>query len=142
MAHFTVRADIYPTEDEDAVLTAVEQVLPLESVRVEGEWQEVRVLMGRGSMEGLRVLHALLRKQRILDTARSVLLAGCGAGGLTFSLNKQAATVGRVSFAIENELYGPIDVLVVCAHPEKMVDWLAPPTQEGVPLFEIEEPEG
>ncbi|MHC1593349.1 MAG: RNA-binding domain-containing protein [Methermicoccaceae archaeon] len=141
MAHFNVRASIYPTEDEELVVAAVNRVLLLEGTTIEGDEKGVRVLKGQGGTEGLRMLHAHLRKQRILDSARSVLTSNCGSNTLTFSLHKQAATTGKVSFAVENELYGSIDVLVVCKNPERMVDWLAPPTEDGTPLFELDEPE-
>jgi len=141
MVHFTVRASIYPTEDEGLVMDAVERVIRPESMSIESAEKGMKVLKGKGGLEGLRVLHAHLRRQKILDTARSVLISGCGSGTLTFSLHKQAATAGKVSFAVENELYGSIDVLVVCKEPERLVDWLAPPTEDGVPLFEMDEPE-
>ncbi|MGB3944646.1 MAG: RNA-binding domain-containing protein, partial [Methanothrix sp.] len=91
---------------------------------------------GRGGITALSTFHRLLREQRILDTARSVFLAGRVGDALQFRLNKQAATVGRISFPPEEEPLGSIHVEI--RGPQLLVDWLAPRTSEGRPVEEID----
>jgi len=96
-------------------------------------------LVGTGGRDSLELLHELLRSRKILDTGRrNMHIEG---GTVTFILNKQAATVGKVSFPPGDELLGSIWVEVVMQdadEAERVVDWLAPPTENGHPIFEIE----
>lgn len=84
----------------------------------------------------LTVLHRLFREQRILDTARSVLLEGRIGDAIQFGLSKQAAFMGKVSFPVDEEPLGSIHVQIKGC--ERLIDWLAPVTENGVPVEEIE----
>jgi predicted RNA binding protein with dsRBD fold (UPF0201 family) len=86
--------------------------------------------------DSLLTLHRLLREQKILDTARSVMLTGRVGNAVQFRLNKQAALMGLVSFPPDEEPLGSIHVQII--GEERMVDWLAPQTENGVPIEEID----
>ncbi|MCG2728447.1 MAG: metallophosphoesterase, partial [Candidatus Methanoperedenaceae archaeon] len=49
-------------------------------------------------IESLRLLHPRLREERILDTARNILLIGVEGNTTQFRLNKQVAFAGKVNF--------------------------------------------
>ena len=126
----TVQAEVNPTEDPDKVQVAVQRVLgpfPLEKIEI------IDKSYLRGTAEGLEHLSAfqeLLKKERIRDAARRVLLRGQVEGTVTFYLNKQVAYAGHASFCQpqgESPL-GPIRVEVRCGDPRKLVNWLAPRT--------------
>jgi predicted RNA binding protein with dsRBD fold (UPF0201 family) len=87
-------------------------------------------------LDSLLTLHKLLREQKILDTARSVMLTGRVGNAVQFRLNKQAALMGLVSFPPDEEPLGSIHVQII--GDERMVDWLAPQTENGVPIEEID----
>jgi predicted RNA binding protein with dsRBD fold (UPF0201 family) len=87
-------------------------------------------------LDSLVNFHKLLRDQRILDTARAVMLGGLGGESFQFRLNKQAAFMGKVNFPPEEEPLGSIHVQITGG--EKVIDWLAPATENGVPLMEID----
>lgn len=130
-----VSAPVHDTELEEKVKTAVTNLFPLElHLKNSG-------ITGEGDIESLRTLHMRLREQKILDTARHVLLTGVEGNGTGFHLNKQAACAGKVNFSEGNESLGSICVEITAGNKEelmKTVDWLAPRTIEGKPVEEIE----
>jgi len=86
--------------------------------------------------DALLAFHKLLREQRILDTARSVMLAGSIGDMVQFRLNKQAAFMGKVSFPPDEEPLGSLHVQIKGG--KRIVDWLAPKTENGHPIEEID----
>ena len=133
-----VTALVYSTEAEERVATAVRNLVP-----VELKHQDFGVpgLYGEGDLESLRKLHMLLRENRILDTARQVLLAGIEGDAAQFRLNKQVAFTGKVNFPAGEETLGSIYVEISAESRDellKVIDWLAPRTVDGKPVEEIE----
>lgn len=135
MIEVSLRAAVRPTESSEKVAGALEALFPgIELVAQEGR------IDGRGGAASLATFHRLLREQRILDTARSVMLQGVVADAVQFRLNKQAATVGRISFPPEEEPLGSIHVEI--RGGPSLIDWLAPRTVDGKPIEEIELEDG
>jgi predicted RNA binding protein with dsRBD fold (UPF0201 family) len=126
-----VDVKVNPTEDSNKVQVAVQRILgPIHLEKID---EEDRTYL-KGTAEGLEQLLAfqeLLRKERIRDAARRVLLSGLvGNRTVTFYLNKQVAYAGHISFSQpegESPL-GPIQVEVQCDNPRKLIDWLTPKT--------------
>jgi len=131
MIEMSVMVSVRPTENPETVAKAVENLFPGIDIEIREDGVE-----GRGDLESLRTFHRLLREQRILDTARSVLLQGRIGDTIQFKLNKQAATAGKVNFPPEEEPLGSIHIQIRCT--ETLIDWLAPQTFEGKPIEEIE----
>lgn len=133
MLRLRVEAEVRPTEDPAKVEVAIKKIFPaLQLDRVSnsfvGESAEV---------EALDRLHQLLRLQMILDSARSVMRRGRQGDILRFMLNKQVATVGKVSFTNGESPLGPIVVTLEAPDIERLIDYLAPRTREGKPIREI-----
>lgn len=144
MIEVVVRVEVRPTESEEAVRKAVENLFSVKWVRRE-KVGDVVYLEGRGTgAKSLAKLHHALRKQRILDAARSYLLKGMGVDHIRFYLNKQAAAVGVASFCSyeygESPL-GAITAIVRASDLESLIDWLAPQTVEGKPVKEVGAPD-
>jgi len=130
MIELSASVSIRPTESPEKVAGALKMLFPgIELVACEDR------IEGRGDAKSLLTFHRLLREQRILDTARSVMLHGRVGDSIQFRLNKQVATVGKVSFPPEEEPLGSIHVQI--RGPETLIDWLAPETSEGKPIEEI-----
>jgi len=125
-----VEADINPTENEDKVKRAVENIFS----NLEWEVKPQRrgsLLVGRGrGMDTLTKLYNLLRRERIRDAARGALYEGLSEKSIIFYLNKQVAYVGHVSFCqpMAESPLGPIKVEIRCDNPRELIDWLAPRT--------------
>jgi len=125
-----VDVEVNPTEDVDKVKIAVQKVLGDINLQLieEGEY---RRLSGRAEgLEALTKFYNLLRRELILDAARTVLLRGIQGNSIVFYLNKQVAYVGHISFSQpygESPL-GPIRVEIRCDNPRSLIDWLTPKT--------------
>ncbi len=133
-----VSALVYPTELPEKVKKAINNLFP-----VELHLQDfgIPALCGEGDLESLRLLHPRLREERILDTARHILLIGVEGNTTQFRLNKQVAFAGKVNFPAGEESLGSIYVEISAGDKEdimKIIDWLAPQTIKGKPVEEIE----
>lgn len=131
MIEVSVHTVIKPTERVEKVAAAVMHIFP-------GLTMDIREdrIEGYGGIEALRTFHRLLREQRILDTARSVMQSGALADTVMFRLSKQGAYAGKISFPPDEEPLGSIHVRLL--GDERLIDWLAPKTSGGRPIQEIE----
>ena len=122
---------VRPTERVEKVVLAIEKIFP-------GLIMDIRAdrIEAYNGPESLKTLHRLLREQRILDTARKVLLRGMVSSSTSFQISKQAALMGAVSFPPEEEALGSLHVQI--SGGKGIIDWLAPETENGVPIKEIE----
>ena len=87
-------------------------------------------------------LHRLLRSQKILDAARSVLQRGISGNATQFQISKQAAYMGMVSFPPQEEPLGSLHIRILATEGERVIDWLAPVTENGEAVEEIDLVEG
>lgn len=122
---------VRPTECVEKVVSAIEKIFPGLIMDI----REDRILAYDGP-ESLQTFHKLLRSQQILDTSRSVMLGSLVGDSVQFQLNKQAAFMGKVSFPPEEEPLGSVHVKITGGR--RVIDWLAPQTEKGVPIKEIE----
>jgi predicted RNA binding protein with dsRBD fold (UPF0201 family) len=122
-----VEAKINPTESRDKVEEAVKRIFPALQLELRED-----SLVGESSQpKVLENLHQQLQLQAIRNSARKVLRAGREDDALRFMLNKQAATVSKVSFTDGESPLGPIVVTIQASDPDLVVDYLAPRIREG-----------
>ena len=124
-----VTVPIFATEVTDRVEDAITNLFP--GAEVEQGAGELR-----GRTHSLQQFGEQLRKQAILDTARTAFIEGRRGDSFSFALKKQAAFEGVVNFAVGNpgEL-GELHVSVRVADPtvDEFIDRLAPQTEDGAP---------
>ncbi len=107
-----------------------------------------RWLIAKGkSFQILTPLYHALRKQRILDTVRKILLAQLSQDkidsekpqAISICFNKQHATAGKlhVSPLSGESPLGPLQVILASSNLSYLVDWLTPQTQAGKPLKKL-----
>lgn len=137
-AKVKVFAPVNPTEVQEKVETAILNFFP---VSLELHDDAIPRLYGEGGLESLRTLHLRLREEKILDTARRIFLNGREGDPIRFRLNKQVAYIGKLNFPAGEESLGSI-VVEISADNENdiltIIDWLAPQTEDGEPVTEIE----
>lgn len=122
MFSLTVRAKVYPTEDEEKVRHAVRNIFPIELER-EGSY-----LVGKATrIESLDTLKEKLQNRSIRDTARGLFLHNISGETLRFGLNKQTAFVGVVNLQDSARL-GVVEVEVNSDNLQKVIDYIAPGT--------------
>jgi len=125
MTAVTVSCPVYPSEDPDKVRNALLGIFPTGDFVLENG-----VMAGPADLD---TFSSLIRRQRILDTTRSQMLRGIGRSRrkTRFSLNKQVATVGKVSFVEYRIALGTIEVTVEDDDIEGLIDRIAPVTVDG-----------
>jgi len=125
-----VEAEINPTESEDKVKRAVENIFGNVPVRVKPVRDGSLLVAKAEGLEALTKLYNLLRRERIRDATRGVLFEGLNGKTITFHLNKQVAYAGHVSFSkpVAESPLGPIKVQIECENPREVIEWLAPRT--------------
>lgn len=128
-----IETRINPTEDVDKVVQSVKNVFPDADVKIEGD-------ILRAKAWDLRKFRDLLRRQRILDTARTEILKGKSDNETTVYINKQIAYIGKVNFTDENAILSPIRVTFkLYGIPfGKFLDYIAPQTKAGKPIKEVD----
>ncbi len=143
MVYIRVEVEIRPTEDEEKVLKALKNVVLIDNIRIVELSSGYRLAVAEGNdISMLLKLYELLRRQRILDTARNILMKHSQGDVLNIKLNKQAAYQGYVSF-VEDESESPLGPISITISSDKLyevIDWLAPRTSHGRPLWERDIP--
>ena len=124
MPSIEISCPIYPSEDPEKVRTAVLKVFPDASL----EESEDGI---RGTSQSLDRFSKQIRKQKILDTTRSVMIHGKRGDRTRFFLNKQVAFVGKISFCEEKTILGTIKVVVIDEDIDELIDKVAPVTVDG-----------
>ncbi len=128
-----VEAEVKATEDAAKVGAAINKIFPALQLNSSGN-----SLVGDSTeVMCLDRLHQLLRLRAILDSARKVMRAGTRGNFTQFTLNKQVAAVGKVSFTGGESPLGPITVTIETLDIERLIDYLAPRTRDGKPIMEI-----
>ena len=123
MVAVKVFCPVNPSEDPDKVRAAVESIFP-----------DAELELVDGSFSGVASLDRfskVIRGQRILDAVRGVMLANVRGNTTRMSLNKQVATVGKVSFADRRPVLGAIEVSVEDDDILALIDRVAPMTVDG-----------
>lgn len=129
-----IETSIHPTEEEEKVVNAVKNLFPDAKIRIEdGKLFAIA--------RDLSKFRDLLRRQKILDTARSEFLRNRKGNEITFYLNKQTATVSKINFCEEDVVLSPLKITFrLLGIPfQRFIDFLAPETKDGKPIKEIEE---
>ena len=135
-----VEAEVRPTEDEGKVALAITNLTDSNSFKKLQVGRRL-YLTQEGGQELLYSFRSLLRRERILDAARKMILRGTDEdeSKTTFYLNKQVAVTGHLSFCTpEGESpMGPISFTIVTGDPKSLIEWLATRTIDGTPVDEL-----
>ena len=125
-----VEAEINPTESEDKVKQAIENIFGNVETKIQPMYKGARLTAETKSLETLTKLQNLLRRERIRNAARRALFEGLNGNTISFYLNKQVAYAGHISFSKETaeSPLGPIKIKIQCDNPKELIDWLAPKT--------------
>ncbi len=143
MVKVRVEVEVRPTEDLEKVRKALLNVFEPGEIKVIERDRGYKLIVGESrSYRSLIKIHELIRRERIMDAARSMLRRGVIGNMLIFKVNKQAALQGRLSF-VESDSESPmgaITFIVETSNPYEVIDWLAPKTSMGKPLWEKDMP--
>jgi predicted RNA binding protein with dsRBD fold (UPF0201 family) len=122
-----VEAPVYPSEDPQKVINAIENVIG----QCSPEFRYGSRVIGRAAgSESLSLLYEQVRSRSAMGVLRRMLLDNRAGDSTWFLLNKQAATVG-IAAIVEDERespLGPIRVTISCEELDSLIDWLVPET--------------
>ena len=124
MPSIEITCPVYPSEDPEKVKTAVLKVFPNAELEEKDD-----VINGR--TDNLDRFSKQIRKQKILDTTRSIMIHGKRGDRTRFFLNTQVAFVGKVSFCEEKTILGTIKVVIIDDDIDELIDKVAPVTVDG-----------
>jgi predicted RNA binding protein with dsRBD fold (UPF0201 family) len=124
MPRIVATVAVRPTEDPQKVRQALLNLFPDAQI----EEREDRMI---GSTENGEALRELIIDHHIRDTARGVMLRGRSPRTTRFTLNKQVAYIGKVSFLDGPVALGGIEVVIEDDDIEGLIDYLAESTVEG-----------
>ncbi|MCS3923959.1 RNA-binding domain-containing protein [Methanosalsum natronophilum] len=141
MIKIEVTTVVNSTEDVSIVKRAINNVFVAVKIEdfVSDEKHGIKAI---GNLRSLLPLHDLLRKQKVLDATRKDLEKNKSEDGLEtyLMISKQVATIGKINLSDFSEPLGPIIIKVMSSVKEEvehLIDWLAPMTDNGVPVTEI-----
>lgn len=138
MVKIVVTAEVRPSEDLNKVVSAISNFFEFKKMDIKKEGIVQILVLESSSLKSLIKLHRVLRSERILDSARKYLLKGTEGNTISFMIHKQAAAVGVLSF-VDSDKESPLGAIkfyIEYSDPKAIVDWLAPKTARGVPLWE------
>ena len=125
-----VETEVNPTEDEDKVQTAVNNVVGNSSITLKASLTGSILTAEAKGVDSLVKLRNMLRNDRIRDAARRILFKSIRGNKISFFLNKQVAFAGHISFSEETaeSPLGPIRFIIETDDPLQLVEWLAEKT--------------
>ncbi|MHA1754506.1 MAG: RNA-binding domain-containing protein [Candidatus Odinarchaeia archaeon] len=130
-----IKVKLNLTEDKNKVMHAVGNIIDL-NVDVEILDKDKELIFHSKNINALKPLYDKWRAQRILETARDILLTNAYSNSTTFYINKQAAYVNKIHLCEpegESPL-GPIIVTLYCENIGTLINWLTPHTVDGKPV--------
>ncbi len=125
-----VETEIYPTESEDNVKAAVNNVLSNTAISIKPSLKGSTLTALAKGQDSLIKLRNLLSNDRIRDASRKLFFKSIRGNMISFCLNKQVAFAGHVSFSEETaeSPLGPIRVSIETDNPQQLIEWLAEKT--------------
>jgi hypothetical protein len=144
MIKIRVEAEVRPTEDIEKVKRCINNIIDIQDLRIaEIDQGANKLLVGEArKITPLFKLYELLRRERILDAARHAMISSKQGNMLMLRFHKQSAFAGHVSLVTfdEESPMGPITLTIISDKIDDIIDWLAPKTSKGRPLWEKEVP--
>ncbi len=124
-------AEINPTESEEKVKEAVNNVLGNASITITPVGKGSTLTAEATGQESLIKLRNILRSDKVRDASRKALFRSLQGNTIRFCLNKQVASAGHVSFSEETaeSPLGPIRVTITTDDPVQLIEWLAEKTR-------------
>lgn len=128
-----VEAEVNPTEDEEKVRQAINNVVGNAEITVKPAARGSTLTAEAKGQESLVKLRNILRNDRVRDAARRLLFKSIRGETLSFYLNKQVAYAGHVSFCEETaeSPLGPLRFQIKTDDAAQLVEWIAEKSEKS-----------
>jgi predicted RNA binding protein with dsRBD fold (UPF0201 family) len=127
-----IETEVNPTEDEEKVRQAVNNVLGNAEITVKPAARGSTLTAEAKGQDSLFKLRNILCNDRVRDAARRLLFKSIRGNTISFYLNKQVAYAGHVSFCEETaeSPLGPLRFRIETEDASQLVEWLAEKTEK------------
>jgi predicted RNA binding protein with dsRBD fold (UPF0201 family) len=127
-----VETEINPTEDEEKVRKAIDNILGNAIITVKPSPKGSILNAQAKGQDALIKLRNIMCNDRVRDASRRLLFKATHGNTIVFYLNKQVAFAGHVSFCEETaeSPLGPIRFRIETDDPQQLVEWLAEKTEK------------
>ena len=128
----------HPTEISEKLHTILQNLFDIGEEEIKSFKRDGEDYLS-AKMDGIEGIHKLfngLRKQRIVQSARNILFGRMDLDNVSFLLNKQALKMGKFHFCNSpgESPMGPVWVHIESDNIEKLLEYLVPETQKGIPM--------
>lgn len=123
MVKIMLLCNVNPSEDPNKVKLAITKIFPDADIVLENN-----IYHGIATLDNFS---RLIRDQKILDATRSIMISNMHNHHTSINLNKQAATVGKISFVDPKPILGSIEVFIEDEDINAVIDHVAPSTING-----------
>jgi predicted RNA binding protein with dsRBD fold (UPF0201 family) len=127
----TVEVEVNPTEDEEKVRVAVNNVLGGAEIKVKPLQKGNLIVATATGQASLVKLRNMMCNDCVRDASRRILHKSTHGNTINFYLNKQVAYAGHVSFSEETaeSPLGPIHFTIEADDARQLIEWLAEKTE-------------
>ncbi|MGQ4833344.1 MAG: RNA-binding domain-containing protein [Candidatus Asgardarchaeia archaeon] len=135
-----IRAEVTKTEDIQKVIKAIKNAVTLteDELDILTEDDKLIIIGEKMTLNSIEALHDLIRQDRVIDAIRKALRRSRIGNLVSLKLNREALFSKHINlFAEDSDILPPIEIVIASDEIEKIIDWLAPPTKNGKPLFEL-----
>ncbi|MHA1768443.1 MAG: RNA-binding domain-containing protein [Candidatus Thorarchaeota archaeon] len=136
---FTIRCPVYPTEDSQIVVNALENFLKTASLdeRPVGQ-NRLEITASSEERDFLHIIRQIIHQRKIIDAVRTRILANWNGLDASFVLfDKQAAIMRKLKLVDNREEVPPLGAIrLECtfasdAEFDDFLSWFVPPTENG-----------
>jgi Uncharacterized protein conserved in archaea len=123
-----VKVVIKPTEDENKVRYALDNVFTYEKLEYKNYDEEIYMIATSTKIDSLKKIAELVKKERKELSVRNLLLKSLENNQIKFKLNKQAAYMKKLSFVTvkEETPLGAIEFKIFSENIKEIIDYIAP----------------
>ncbi len=136
-----VRAEVIKTEDTQKIIKAIKNAVSIteDEIRLESENDKLVIVIEKKATAAIiEPLHNLIRQDKVIDAVRKVLKRNRIGNITSIKLNREALYSKHINlFSDDSDILPPIELIIASDNIDKIIDWLAPPTKDGKPVFEL-----
>ena len=133
----TIKIPVYATESRSKVEKCITNLLGYLPEIEEIETKKYKILKSKEvKIESLEKFFNYIRHVKVLDAVRRCAILDKKNNDLIFNLNKQALYVNRISVITSDTSspLGNLQIIINSKNPFRILDWIAPKTEEGFEL--------
>lgn len=123
------------TEDKSKLIRAINNLFEIteDEIKIITKGDNQYLFAEIDGLKGIQKLYEGLRNQKIIQTARKILMGPMDSEGVSFLLNKQALYMNKFHFCEtpSESPMGPVWIRIISDNIERLLEYLVPETRRG-----------